>query len=92
MNATQPCDPGKEVGPIPREALNALIRRQVIRSLGSPGDLLKVQVRPVGGDRYRVNVLVGKDATSARIADSFFLTADDEGTIVTSTPAIARRY
>ena len=92
MTATQQCDPGEEVGPIPRETLNVLIRRQVIRSLGTPGDLLKVQVRPVGGGRYRVNVLVGKDATSARIADSFFLTADDEGTIVTSTPAIARRY
>jgi len=92
MTATQQCDPGEEVGPNPREAMNALIGRQVIRSLGTPGDLLRVQVRPVGGDRYRVNVLVGKDATSARVADSFFLTADDEGNILASSPAIVRHY
>jgi hypothetical protein len=54
--------------------LNHFIAEQVVQSLGSPTDLLKVQVRPLGGDRYRVNVFVGKDVTAARIADSFFLT------------------
>jgi hypothetical protein len=72
--------------------LNDLVRKQVVRSLGSPDDLLKVQVRPIGGDRYRVNVFVGKDATAGRIADSFFLTTDEEGQILTSSPEIVRRY
>ena len=75
-----------------RDALNALIGEQVVHSLGSPDDLLKVQVRPIGGDRYRVNVFVGRDVTSARISDSFFLTADGEGNIITSTPRIDRLY
>jgi hypothetical protein len=72
--------------------LNHLIAEQVVQSLGSPADLLKVQVRPLGRDRYRVNVFVGKDGTPARIADSFFLTADDQGKILKSSPEIARLY
>jgi hypothetical protein len=39
-----------------------------------------------------VNVLVGKDFASTRIANSFFLTADGKGNIVTSSPKIARLY
>jgi hypothetical protein len=39
-----------------------------------------------------VNVFVGKSATSARIAESFFLTADDEGKILVSSPEITRLY
>jgi hypothetical protein len=74
------------------DARNDLIGRQVVRSLGSPVDLFQVQVRPVGNDHYRVNVLVGKGVTSARVSDSFFLTADDEGNIVTSSPEIVRHY
>jgi len=72
--------------------LNHFIAEQVVQSLGSPTDLRNVQVRPLGGDRYRVNVVVGKDFNSARIVDSFFLTADDEGKILTSSPEIARMY
>ena len=69
-----------------------LIARHVVRSLGSPVDLFQVQVRPLGNEHYRVNVLVGKGATSVRIADSFFLTADAEGNIVSSSPEIVRHY
>jgi hypothetical protein len=74
------------------DILNDLIRKQVVGSLGSPDDLLKMQVSPIGEDRYRVNVFVGKDATSGRIADSFFLTTDKEGKILRSTPEIVRLY
>ena len=45
-----------------REMLNALIGEQLLHTLGEPGDLLKVQVRPLWEDRYRVNVLTGGDA------------------------------
>jgi hypothetical protein len=71
------------------DTLNNLISEHVIHSLGTPDDLLKVQVRRVGSDRYRVNVFVGKDVVSGRVADSFFLTADDEGNILTSSPISA---
>src|SRR4051794_10350754 len=35
------------------------IKKQVVHSLGTPCDLLTVQVRPVGSENYRVNVVVG---------------------------------
>ena len=92
MNAIPKSDRGMGDGPLPTETLNARIGRHVFQSLGYPGDMLKLQVHPVGNDRYRVNVLVGKNAGSARIANSFFLTADGEGNIVASTPKIVRLY
>lgn len=69
-----------------------LIGEQVVRSVGTPADLLKVQVRRVGTDRYRVNVFVGKDFTSGRVANSYFLTADSEGNILTASPNLVRVY
>ena len=75
-----------------RDAVHGLIGKQVVHRLGSPGDLLKVQVRPVGGDHYRVNIVVGKQVTSSKIVQSYFLVADDEGNILSSTPTIARVY
>lgn len=78
--------------PPPIETLTARLGRQVLRALGSPTGLLKVKVHPVGSDRYRVNVLVGPDPTSARIIHSFFLTADGDGNIVSSSPEIVRLY
>lgn len=69
-----------------------LIGGHVLRALGKPADLLKVQVRGVGGDRFRVNVFVGKDLASGRIANSYFLTADGEGKILTSMPQIVKQY
>jgi hypothetical protein len=75
-----------------RDAIHGLIGKQVVQRLGSPADLLRVQVRPVGGDRYRVNVVVGKNVTSSKIVQSYFLVADDEGNILSSSPTIARVY
>jgi hypothetical protein len=92
MSTAQQGDRDQEDGPMPSDTLNALIGRQVLRTLGSPGDILKVKVHPLGNDHYRVNVLVGKDFASARIADSFFLTADGKGNILSSSPKIARLY
>ncbi|QDV35579.1 hypothetical protein [Tautonia plasticadhaerens] len=75
-----------------RDSLDGLIGELVVHSLGKPDDLLRVQVRRVGSDRYRVNVFVGKDFLTGRIADSFFVTADGEGNILDSSPEIARVY
>jgi len=80
--------------PVPAECQqsNAAIGRNVLRVLGQPGDLLRVQVQRLWEDRYRVNILVGPDAASARVAHSFFLEADGDGAIRASTPNITKKY
>jgi hypothetical protein len=75
-----------------RQQLNAVIGKHVLHTLGQPGDVHVVQVRHLWGDHYRVNVLVGVDVVSAKVAHSYFLEADDDGNIVTCVPKITRRY
>lgn len=75
-----------------REALSALIEEQIIHSLGQPRDLLKVWVRPLWDNNYRVNIFTGKDMASATIANSFFLAVDPDGQILTCNPKIMKRY
>jgi hypothetical protein len=75
-----------------RATLNALIAEQLLHTLGEPGDLLQVQVRLIWENRYRVNVLVGENAASAKVANSYFLLADANGNILESTPNITRKY
>lgn len=72
--------------------LESVIRDNVMRDLGQPEGLHQVQVRPLWANNYRVNVFVGADAASSRVADSFFLETDGEGKVIASSPAIARRY
>jgi peptidylprolyl isomerase len=79
-------------GPNQRPDVPALIRGQVIQRLGEPEQLVRVQVRPLWDNRYRVNVFVGPDAATARIAHGYFVTVDSAGAIVASEPAIRRRY
>src|SRR4051794_36277927 len=67
-----------------REALNALVREQVLHGLGKPANLLRVQVWPLWGGSYRVNVFVGASMADARILHSFFLLTDPEGIILES--------
>jgi hypothetical protein len=69
-----------------------VIGGQVLRALGRPSALHRVQVRQLWEGHYRVNVLVGADAASARVAHSYFLVAGEDGTILASTPKILRRY
>ena len=75
-----------------RRQRDAAISGHVLHALGQPGDLCRVQVRRLWEGRYRVNVLVGVDVASARVAHSYFLVADGDGNIVTSTPEIKRQY
>ncbi len=74
------------------EARNALIGQRVMNVLGEPGDLLRVHVRHLWDRCYRVNVYVGPDAASARVANSYFLEVDGDGNIVASTPSVLRQY
>jgi hypothetical protein len=89
---TGPKAPDEALGRALRSALRDVIGEQVVHRLGTPGDLLMLQVRPIVGNHYRVNVVVGKQITASRIAHSFFLLVDADGNIVNSCPNIARRY
>jgi hypothetical protein len=75
-----------------RQRLDAVIGKHVLQTLGQPGNLHRVQVRRLWEAHYRVNVLVGPDAASARVANSYFLVVDGDGTIVASTPLLSRQY
>lgn len=75
-----------------RGLLEAVIRDDVLSVLGRPADLHCVQVRCIWGPHYRVNVFVGQDAASFRVAHSYFLKADSNGKILTSSPALTKVY
>ena len=74
-----------------RDALNSLVGKQVITLMGVPEGLNKVQVRRLWENYYRVNILTGPDASSVKVSSSFFLQADGEGNIVTSSPKIMKQ-
>lgn len=92
METDQQSNVSGQEKPMPRDAMKAIIGENVIRSLGCPVNMLKVKVNSVVGDHYRVNIMVGTNVGSARVADSFFLTADAAGNIVTSSPKITKLY
>jgi hypothetical protein len=75
-----------------QKVVEDLIGAQVIQNLGKPGGFREVQVRHLWENRFRVNLLVGGDAISARFAHSYFLVIDDDGLILASTPEITRQY
>jgi hypothetical protein len=75
-----------------RHHLDGAISKQVLLGLGQPEGLHLVQVRFLWEDHYRVNVFVGVDAASAKVAHSYFLVADGTGTILASTPKITNQY
>ena len=71
---------------------SAFIVGQLMHALGRPAALFRVEVRPLWEDHYRVNVLVGTDAASSRVAQSYFLVTDEDGNILASTPKMTRQY
>jgi hypothetical protein len=92
MPTTQQREEQKSMQLDEREMLNALIGEQVMHTLGRPSGLFKVQVRRLWEDNYRVNVLIGADAASAKVANSYFVQADGDGHISASTPKITKQY
>jgi hypothetical protein len=72
--------------------LRLAIGKNVVLSLGQPKGLLKVQVSCLWANHYRVNILIGMDAASAKVAHSYFLVCDLDGTVVQSSPAITKQY
>lgn len=74
------------------ERLATVVAASVLHALGKPTDLFRVSVVWLWENRYRVNVQVGPDAVSARVAHSYFLEVDEAGAVLTASPAIARLY
>ena len=72
--------------------LAVVIGRSVMAALGRPADFLRVTVRKVTDDGYRVNVVTGADHSSARIAHSYFVAVDARGNLTDSTPAVTKLY
>ncbi len=79
-------------GEVKREAgpPDAAIRSHVLRTLGRPAGLFRVEVRRLWENHYRVNVFVGPDAASVTIPHSYFVVADAAGNVTASTPALRR--
>lgn len=75
-----------------RERREATIGGHVLDLLGRPEVAHQVRVRHLWDGRYRVNVLIGADGAFAEIAHSYFLSVDDDGSIIESVPPIRKRY
>ncbi len=75
-----------------RQQRQSAIRGHVMRALGPPDTLHRVDIRRLWDDHYRVNIFVGLDGASARVAHSYFLVTDGDGNILASTPTIRREY
>ena len=91
-NKSQIEQPKDEVEPDKRRKLNNVIKEQVINALGKPIDLRDIQIRKVWDEHYRVNVIVGADASAVRIAHSYFLVIDSVGSVISATPNITKLY
>lgn len=81
-----------EAGKQTHEQRSGVIVAQLLQTLGRPTALYRVEVRHLWEEHYRANVLVGADATSLRVAHSFFLAADENGNILASAPDITKKY
>jgi hypothetical protein len=92
MPTTQQHERHEEIDQYVREALDVLIGQQILNTLGKPGNLLGVQVRPLWKGRYRANIFVGESVASATVAHSYFLAVDSDGTITAATPKITKQY
>ena len=70
----------------------AAVRAAVLAGLGHPPGLREVAVRQVWGGHYRVNVHVGPDAVSTRIAHSYLVAVGANGGVLSADPPLARQY
>lgn len=92
MPAAQHSEHPKEKERQQRQQVSHRIGEHLMRTLGEPRGLSKVQVRSLWSNYYRVNIITDDGAGSIKIANSFFLEADGEGNIVESTPKITKQY
>jgi hypothetical protein len=91
QKVTQPDGETELIDQSAKRVANAICLN-IMAALGRPEDFLRITARQVTGSGYRVNVVTGSDAASARIAHSFFITADADGKVTASDPAILKQY
>ncbi len=89
--ATQP-DGDTDLVDQSAKRLCSAICLNIMATLGRPNDFLRITARQITGNGYRVNVVTGTSAASARIAHSYFITADANGNVTTSDPAVMKQY
>lgn len=82
----QQAEPAKRT----HEQRNGVIIGQLMQALGRLAAPSRVEVRHLWDNHYRANVFVGTTIASTRITQSFFLTADEDGHIVASTPDLTK--
>jgi hypothetical protein len=73
------------------EKMTIRIRGHVLRALGGAGGTGRVQVRPLWGGYYRVNLVVGDGPGCFTIARSYFLKTDVAGNVLESTPELTKQ-
>jgi hypothetical protein len=78
--------------PVDSRPLTDVIGRAVLDRLGRPDNLVRVRVSQLWAGHFRVNVFVGSDAASVRVAHTYFLVGDAAGNIINSVPAITKQY
>lgn len=70
------------------------IVKEVLRQVGRPESMIRIDAKRTWGNHYRVNLYCSKDTgTSVRtvsITDSFFVTMTENGMV--SEPPITRKY
>jgi len=93
MSKTRPLPrvPEEEAPKKPSTATTDRIGENVLRVLGQPTNLLRIQVRSLWGDFFRANIFTSK-ADTAEVSHSYFLQATPEGEILKSTPQLTRKY
>lgn len=64
----------------------------ILAVLGRPAGLLRVTVLPLWGNKFRVNVWTTESGSGNAIPNSYFVTADEQGTILRSEPPIQKLY
>lgn len=71
------------------------LENQILKALGSPPNLYKVQIASVGDQRWRANVRVtvpsDNTVTITKIAHSFYLKTDEKGKL-TNPEVIEKTY
>jgi hypothetical protein len=90
--STPPDEPQADDEKRSRSSPEAVVHNSVIASLGRPPELYRVAVIHLWARCYRVNVLVGIDPTSLRVAHSFFVEIGEDGHIAKTIPPITRLY
>jgi hypothetical protein len=92
MKAEEQREPSPDQARQQAQLLDSLVGLRLLDALGRRGDSYRAQVRRLWEGHYRVNLLTGDDAASTRIAASYFLVVDGEGSILASTPEITRQH